>query len=194
MKKSIILLTGLLIISSLISACQPQNIPTSEIMEVTRIVEKPVVITQIVTQLVYIETTPIPPTAIPPTPIPTLDDSSDFYKYYSQQVIEAFLFAGLDGLMSSVMSKSDYGAAPYVAIEGTHFIIPSLCADCGGRIMSFATKEDLELTKSYYDELGKQSALFFSWTFVKDNILVQINGDLPEETAKLYEKALDEMK
>ena len=189
MKKSIFLLTSLLIIASLLSACRPQDIPTTEILEVTRIVEKQVIITQIVTQLVFVESTPVPPTSMP-----TSDDSSNFIKYKSQQVIEAFVDAGLDGLQAYVMTKDDYGLAPLVAIEGTRFIIPSLCQDCGGRVMSFASQEDLDRTESYYVEMGKQSAMFFSWTFVKDNILIQINGDLPEETAKLYETALNKMK
>ena len=41
--------------------------------------------------------------------------------------------------------------------------------------------------KAYYDDLGEGSAMLFSWTAVKDNILIQINGDLPEEK---YKKAL----
>ena len=57
-------------------------------------------------------------------------------------------------------------------------------------LFNFASPEDLEVTKAYYVELGRASAIFFSWVFVKDNILVQINGDLPEERAKQYEVAL----
>jgi len=30
-----------------------------------------------------------------------------------------------------------------------------------------------------------------SWIFVKDNLLLQINGDVPEAVAKQYGKALD---
>jgi hypothetical protein len=36
--------------------------------------------------------------------------------------------------------------------------------------------------------------MLFSWVFVKDNIVVQINGDLPEEQAKKYEAALNGLK
>lgn len=92
------------------------------------------------------------------------------------------------------MTKDDYGMAPMAAVEGTHFLIPSLCSDCGGRILSFAAQPDLDMTKAYYDSLGKSSAAFFSWTFVKDNILVQINGDLPEAKARKYESALGNLK
>jgi hypothetical protein len=36
-------------------------------------------------------------------------------------------------------------------------------------------------------------AAFFSRVFVKDNILVQINGDLPETKANQYQAALNKL-
>lgn len=122
-----------------------------------------------------------------PTPTPP------FEKWTSEQVIKAFKAAGLEAEEIRPMTKDDYGMAPMTAVEGTRFLIPSLCSDCGGRVFSFASPEDLEMMKAYYVELGRVSAIFFSWVFVKDNILVQINGDLPEEKAKQYEAALDAM-
>lgn len=92
------------------------------------------------------------------------------------------------------MTKDDYGIAPMRAVEGTRFLIPSMCSDCGGRVFAFANQEDLDLTKQFYIEMGKASALAFSWTFEKDNILVQINGDLPEDEARAYESAINGMK
>jgi hypothetical protein len=47
------------------------------------------------------------------------------------------------------------------------------------------------MTGDYYFALGKSSAAFFSWVFIKDNVLVQINGDLPEDKAKQYQTVLD---
>ena len=60
--------------------------------------------------------------------------------------------------------------------------------------MSFSTQEDLEAVQNFYNELSRSSALFFSWVFVRDNILVQINGDLPEASARQYETVLNEMR
>lgn len=104
-------------------------------------------------------------------------------------VVAAFKNAGLEAEGSYPMTKDDYGAAPYVC-TGTRFLIPSIGADNGGRIFICDNAEDLASLKDYYDELGKSSALFFSWTFAKGDVLVQINGDLPEDKARQYEAAI----
>ncbi len=180
----------IVIFLSLIIAC---NSSTPMVVEVTRVVPQTVVVTQIVEKI--ITATPVPATPTPvPSPTPQVTTTPEFIRWTSDQVIKFFKAAGLEAENAMPMTKEDYGMAPYVAIEGTHFFIPSLCSDCGGRIMSFATPEDLEKTRAYYVELGKESAIFFSWVFVKDNILIQINGDLPEKTAKKYEAALDDLK
>ena len=60
--------------------------------------------------------------------------------------------------------------------------------------MSFGNQGDLDRTKAYYDKWGKESARLFSWTFAHNNLLVQINGKLPEAKARAYEAALDSIK
>jgi len=125
--------------------------------------------------------------ALPPT------QTTTFQKWSSSQVVNAFQSAGLEAENARPMTRDDYGMAPMTAIEGTRFLIPSLGEDRGGRILSFASQQDLEQTQQYYVELGRSSALFFSWVFAKDNVLVQINGDLPEDKARQYEAALNAM-
>lgn len=88
------------------------------------------------------------------------------------------------------MEKRDYGLAPMAAVDAYRILIPKLGADAGGRVFSFDNEEDLARTKRYYDELGKSSAAFHSWTFVHDNVLVQLNGDLSREEARNVEGAL----
>lgn len=121
-----------------------------------------------------------------------LASCSGYEKHTSTDVVKAFSDAKLEVGNYRAMTVDDYGLAPLQAKEGTRFFIPSICPNCGGRIMSFKDQDGLDATKHYYDELGKGSAMFFSWVFVKDNILVQINGDLPEDKAKQYEKVLNE--
>lgn len=104
-------------------------------------------------------------------------------------VVAAFKAAGLEAENTRPMTKDDYGAAPYVC-TGTRFYVPSIGADNGGRIFICDSTEDRDSLANYYTELGKSSALFFSWVFTKDKVIVQINGDLPEETARKYEVAI----
>ena len=87
------------------------------------------------------------------------------------------------------MTKGDYGLAPYVC-QGALFYIPAICLDCGGRIFICSNEDDLNLLQSYYLELGHDSPASSSWVFVKGNVLVQINGGLPEAIAQEYELAI----
>jgi hypothetical protein len=94
------------------------------------------------------------------------------------------------------MTQKDLGFAPNTMKEGTRFIIPSLCTadenpcDKGGRAMSFQSSDDQKAMRDYYDGLCNRSAALCSWVYEKDNLVVQINGDLPEDTAEQYDRAL----
>lgn len=108
-------------------------------------------------------------------------------------VVGAFKAANLEAESVRPMTKEDYGAAPYVC-TGTRFLIPSLGDEAGGRIFICDSDKDRDALSTFYTEMGKSSALFFSWVFVKDRIVVQINGDLQEDQARQYEAALNGMK
>lgn len=108
-------------------------------------------------------------------------------------VIKAFKDASLDAENPRKMTKEDYGMAPMKAKEGKYITLPSVCDDCGGRVLSYDKDKDLEQMKAYYDEMGKESAMLFSWTIKKDNILVQLNGDMKEEQYNKYKKALEDL-
>ena len=110
-----------------------------------------------------------------------------------EDAVNAFKDAGLEVEDVTEMTKDDYGLAPMKADEGVRFLIPSLGEDSGGRIFSFSSQSDLDDTKAYYDNLGKESAMLFSWTIEKENILVQINGELEEEEYEKYKAALNEL-
>jgi len=107
----------------------------------------------------------------------------------ADDVISAFKDAGLEAEDIRPMTKDDYGLAPYVC-EGTRFFIPSLGQDKGGRLYVCDNDKDRDLLTDFYTEAGRTSAIFFSWVFTKGNIVVQINGDLPEDTARQYESAI----
>lgn len=112
--------------------------------------------------------------------------------YTSQDVIDAFQAAGLEAENPTTMAAEDYGAAPMVG-EGTRFFVPSLGEGSGGRVVVADNAEDRDKLADFYISMGKESALLFSWVFVKDNTVVQINGSLDEATARQYEAALAAM-
>ena len=187
MMKSILIM----LISALLASCA-QSL-SIQLVEVTRIIPQTVIVTRQVEVIITATPKPMTPTPkVTSTPVATY--TPKFIVWNTQQVIDAFIAAGLEAENPSPVTKDDYGLAPMTDIEGTHFFITSLCSDCGGRAFSFATQEDLQLMKDYYDRLSEASALFFSWVFVKGNILVKINGDLPDETARQYKAALNNMK
>jgi hypothetical protein len=126
------------------------------------------------TQAAYTPT-PVPPTN---TPVPTATitpTSTPVYALWTVDQASALITAaGLEFVNPRPMTKDDYGPAPMTAKEAIYFQMPSLCSDCEGRLYSFASQSDLESLQSYYVDLGKVSAFFFSWVFVKDNILIQL--------------------
>lgn len=176
MKYSILILIG----SMLFFGCSSE--PEIRVVEITRLVPETVIVKEIETQMVIVTATPIPATAVP-----------EFIKWTPDQVLSAFQNAGLEIGEPYLMQPTDYGLAPMVAVEGKRFLIPSMGVDFGGRVFSFASQNDLDMMNHYYDGLGKASGWFFSWLFVKDNILIQINGELPEDRAKQYEAALSSL-
>jgi hypothetical protein len=105
-------------------------------------------------------------------------------------VVKAFEDEGL-AENAKEMTKDDFGMAPMKSDEAKIFSIPSM--DGNGRILSYENDEDLEEMKEYYDKLGEGNAMFFSWTIKKDNILIQLNGDLPEEDFNKYKEKLESM-
>ncbi len=107
-------------------------------------------------------------------------------------VLDAFLNAGLECEDPQPMAV-DVGTAPFVAQEAMRFMLPSVCNGCSGRIYSFNDQTQLDQARNYYISLGEQDPQYFSWVYVRDNVLVQLNGQMPEEQAMLYRRALMDM-
>jgi len=105
------------------------------------------------------------------------------------EVLAAFRKAGLEAEQPTKMQPKNYGFAPYVC-KGTRFLIPSLGEDSGGRVFECPNDADRDLIARYYQEMGRKSAMAFSWVLVKGRIVVQINGELDETIAEKYQAAL----
>lgn len=122
----------------------------------------------------------VAPTAVPtntPTPLT------------SAQIIEHFKTKGLEVGQTYTMKAEDY-KVDMTGHEGTGFYIPSLCDECGGRVIVVNDPKSFQLLRDYYVNLGKDSPLFFSWVYTKDNVILQINGDLAPAKAAGYGDAL----
>ncbi len=176
---------GILLICTIgLASC---GTPLVQTVEVTRVVPQTVMVTEL---LVIVETaTPSATEAAATSSTP-----NPFMVWTTQQVVEAFQTAGLEVSDPRPMTFDNYGLVPMLAVEGRRFFIPSVCPDCGGRIMSFANQEDLTIVENYYAQMARFGAVLASWVFVKNNILVQINGELPEEEARMYQAALENLK
>jgi hypothetical protein len=108
----------------------------------------------------------------------------------AKDVVTAFGAAGLEAGSPTPMAASDYGRGPVVG-QGLRFLVPSICSDCGGRVVT-GTSDELKALKRYYDSFGGRASALFSWTFLNEaaGVLVQINGELPEDQAAEYEKVV----
>ena len=175
------------IFSVLLFSCSPSPEIIQEAIEQTQnaALEDTPVATNTVEPTLTLEPTFTPTSTLTPTSEPTATEIS----ITAEDVINAFIGAGLEAHQPYKMTKDDYGIAPYVC-EGTRFHIPSLGNNSGGRVFICDSIDHMDALKSYYTKLGESSALFFSWVFTKDNVLVQINGDLAENIAKQYEQAI----
>ncbi len=173
------IICNLFLVCFLISACAP----STDVIQ-TAIAETQAVWTPIPTLTPYPTYTPYPTVTLTPSATPTPDTL-----LIASQIINAFISAGLEAEDPRRMTMDDYGPAPYVCY-GTFFLIPSLGPDNGGRLFICNNPMDRDLLANYYQELGTEDALFFSWILIKDNILVQINGNLQETIARQYESAI----
>jgi hypothetical protein len=105
-------------------------------------------------------------------------------------ILEKFKDDGLTVDEAKYMNKEDFGMAPMSAKEAKIFGIQK--DDSGdymnGRIFLFEKEKDLTKTKDYYDELGKESAMAFSYTAANEKklILMQFNGDLSQDLVQKY--------
>ena len=92
------------------------------------------------------------------------------------------------------MTKDDFGMAPATAKEAVIFSLIETDNENdqkNARLLTFDNLEDLNETKKYYDDLGKGSAMLFSYTAAdEDNlVLMQFNGDFDQKLVEKYTDA-----
>lgn len=133
--------------------------------------------------------TPESGAAAQPVPTTRARAAATTASWRSSDVVDAFLAAGLECQDPQPLAVDD-GTAPFVAAEATRCMVPGACEGCSGRIYSFDNQVELSKAKRYYTDLGDQDPQFVSWIYTKDNILVQLNGRLPQDQATMYRQAL----
>lgn len=62
-----------------------------------------------------------------------------------------------------------------------------------GHVFIFKNNDDLIELQKFYEEMGQTSELFRSWTYVKDNVLLQIPGGVPEDQFNKYKEVIDSL-
>ncbi len=108
----------------------------------------------------------------------------------AEEVIEAFRDEGLEvGEVQAVERSEDRSLIPKTYEEQMSFTIPSSGERSGGRVFTFPSREALDPVSEYYEEFG---GVFASYVYVEGNVLVQIDGDVPEDQADRYGEVLQE--
>jgi nucleoside diphosphate kinase len=132
---------------------------------------------------------PIPP-SIRPVILPQF-----LHTWSIAEVIDRFQKDGLEIADIKEITETKQNILLRKVKEGIKFSIlsPSVRKEIKGCILVFDVKYDLEKVKKYYLDLNKKGELY-SWTFVKDNILLVLDGRVPEEIARKYERSLYELK
>jgi hypothetical protein len=128
------------------------------------------------------------PAPVVPKPSPPL---IMHYKWTPGDVANTFIANGLEAKDIKPLTAEDYSTLPAKAKEASRFIIPSEHAE--GCILSFERRDDMNKIADHYRTLNKKDKLY-SWTFIKDNVLVVLKGEIPEAKARLYEDALKKLR
>ena len=109
-------------------------------------------------------------------------------------IIETFTQQSLVVYNPRDMTKEDFGIAPMSATKAKIFSLIETDNEDeqqNARLLTFDNLDDLKATKKYYDDLGKDSAMLFSYTAVNEDelVLMQFNGQLSQDLVEKYAKA-----
>ena len=115
-------------------------------------------------------------------------------RWKAEAVIDSFEEKGLAvAKQKSVFNALAKGSSANIEEEAVSFDIPSLGKDVGGSINTFKYKIELEELQRHFLDLNKKGD-FHTWSYAKDNVLIILTGNVPENIARQYEKALVSLK
>lgn len=109
----------------------------------------------------------------------------------NSEIITAFHHAGLTAevLRSATKDERD-GWASWMVVEAIPFRISERDNE-RGLLLVFRDRTALEKMRAYYLELNDSLPRYRSWLFVRDNVLLQINGEVSEARANEYGQVLE---
>lgn len=113
-------------------------------------------------------------------------------QWTSAQVIQAFVRAGLPFEIPSLPRDERDTFSGLIAADTKLIHIPNQGADANGMILCFKNARDLRRMEAYYAALGNALPQYSSWIYVHDNVILQINGSVPEAVASHYAAALNQ--
>ncbi len=82
------------------------------------------------------------------------------------------------------------GLTPRCLDNAQRFFTPSLPFPAGGLALVCPTAAEAQLAKAEFDALGVQDPARRSWTYLNNNVLLQVDGRLPPEQAVRYEQVI----
>ncbi|MBI4826013.1 MAG: hypothetical protein HY807_06280 [Nitrospirae bacterium] len=109
------------------------------------------------------------------------------YEWFAKDAADSFRKNGLKVNTASAVKDEHPKAKECMKIHVT-----SNDKNLEGCILTFEKKEDLEAQQKHYLALNEKGELH-NWSFVKDNVLLVLDGSVSEEEARLYESSLGAM-
>ncbi|MBI4843357.1 MAG: hypothetical protein HY809_03405 [Nitrospirae bacterium] len=114
-----------------------------------------------------------------------------FHKqWFAGNVIEKFKTAGIELNAVERVKEADYipmGLSIKECLKFEKASVNNFIAS--GCIITLNTVDDLNKLKEHYLTLNAKGE-FYTWSFSKDNVLIVLSGNMAEEEARQFEKAL----
>jgi len=93
----------------------------------------------------------------------------------------------------SILEERDHDALINTVEEAVGFYLSSFGKDAGVFIHIFRSREDPRKVQKHFLDLNEKGDLY-TWSFVKDNIVLVLTGTIPEDIARRYERILYSLK
>lgn len=114
------------------------------------------------------------------------------YEWFAKDAAESFIKNNLEIDIASTSKDENMPDAANIK-ECMKIFVASDGRKHEACILTFEKKEDLEAQQGHYLALNEKGELY-NWSFVKDNMLVVLDGSVSEEDARLYEDSLCSLK